>query len=72
MQRRKWFGQPGLRTKRFIIVYIVIYLCYCMKTDRICGMHGGNNGGKFAVNELERLNVSFYDHSKNTGADGRG
>jgi len=33
------------------IVYIVIYLCYCMKTDRICGMHGGNNGGKFAVNE---------------------
>ena len=29
-------------------------------------------GEKFAVNELERLNVSFYDHSKNTGADGRG
>lgn len=24
-------------------------------------MHGGNNGEKFAVNELERLNVSFYD-----------
>lgn len=27
-------------------IYTVIYLCYCMKIDRICGMHGGNNGGK--------------------------